>query len=100
MDLLFFALWKLVGIVGTIFLDIRRYFLQYKRRIISITECPVERDIFFDLQAVYRIFQRSANLFMLKSDPKQLLDIQKADRPCCQSRHLIIFHVPLQLQKI
>ena len=87
MDLLFFALWKLVGIVGTIFLDIRRYFLQYKRRIISITECPVERDIFFDLQAVYRIFQRSANLFMLKGDPKQLLDIQKADRPCCQSRH-------------
>ena len=86
MDLLFFALWKLVGIVGTIFLDIRRYFLQYKRRIISITECPVEWDIFFDLQAVYRIFQRSANLFMLKGDPKQLLDIQKADRPCCQSR--------------
>ena len=29
-----------------------------------------------------------------------LMDIQKADRPCCQSRHLIIFHVPLQLQKI
>lgn len=85
MDLLFFALWKLVGIVGTIFLDIRRYFLQYKRRIISITECPVERDIFFDLQAVYRIFQRSANLLCSKAIPNSFWISRKQIGPAARA---------------
>lgn len=61
--------------------------LKYPCGIHRIADRPVKRNILWNLQIIYRIFQTSAHLLIFVGDGKQLLNIIEPDRSFSKGLH-------------